>query len=172
MRLDRSASAETGKLAPVRIALIAAVPIAVALSSSSACAGGGERGARSTASPPDSEVGSPPSAPRAPDADSAPRRIEIEPIASGEIRGEVREGANAGGKELDGGVVLLRGGESVPELEAEIDGGEFFFGPLPPGQYELVVRPSREGIRAREVVVGENEVSEVIVEPVSRAKPR
>jgi hypothetical protein len=71
-------------------------------------------------------------------------QVVLAPVESGEIRGEVVAHGDLAARGL---VVRLRGAPEVPPLEARpSDAGRFFFGPVPPGDYELVVAEGDEAL--------------------------
>jgi hypothetical protein len=77
--------------------------------------------------------------------------VVVEPVASGEIRGvlvlSAQDDTPSDGRTW---LATLQGGPSVPTLEARIDEDRrFFFGPLPPGSYELRVFDGRGRERGR-----------------------
>lgn len=95
------------------------------------------------------------------------REVEVVAGASGEIRGSIREVGS-----VPGVAVFLRGGE-IPELTARAgDDGVFFFGPVPAGDYELVVtahdpdesRDEAAALATREVVVEADRATEIVVD--------
>ena len=90
--------------------------------------------------------------------------VVVAPVESGQIRGKTSP--DPGSIEA---VALLRGAPSVPPLQARIDErGRFFFGPVPPGSYELVIEdPEGERLGSERVRVSDGAVIELRVDLAS-----
>jgi hypothetical protein len=99
--------------------------------------------------------------PAAPVTDVDCCEVVVADVASGEIRGVLA----TRGEPSSGWIAMLRGA-SVPPLESRIDErGRFFFGPLPPGSYELAIESESGVQRWRERVrVRDGDALELVVE--------
>jgi hypothetical protein len=102
--------------------------------------------------------------PTASEAESPCCLVVVEPLSSGEIRGvlalSAQDDTPSGNRTW---LATLQGGPSVPTLEARIDEDRrFFFGPLPPGSYQLRVFDDRRRERGRaQLSLGDGDVLEL-----------
>lgn len=107
---------------------------------------------------------------RAPDAaETAPpgdARVTLSPVASAVLRGEVIAARKTGrAAPAIEALAVLRSEGDLPTLESPLDGeGRFFFGPVPPGAYELAIRTGGEIRTVRAVVLEDGDTAQVTIE--------
>ncbi len=149
------------------IAAIAAVAIVLP-----AC-GAAPAAAEGAAPPPEQDEAAPRQGGAGKTATASPEgsEVSVAPVASGEVRGKVSAAGSLGENRADGLVVVLRARADMPDLSSEVDDdGGFFFGPIPPGRYELSVVREYESLADERVVDVQNEETAEVVVDISRAR--